>query len=519
MLNINSSNHQLPLLPISIAISATILTACNTAPRNDAKITTRTPVAVTPNYSVNDNYNRNVGNNPNVSSIPRNYNNSPYQQKPFTNNGGANYNQGQPTNNKFPKKFSEPPISVYDKPYIADHINSEKNSYKPNSKNYGSTNNKGKRFKYVVQDGDNLSSIAKRANVSVQELAKWNHMHQDDVLKANSIIYLYNGKTVPPKARISKSNQNNKQKSDYYIVRDGEGLIGISQKVGLTLSQLAAYNNLDTNAHLVRKQKLWLVPGKVKRSNIQKASKSATSHTNVSKVPTYKGQTSKYKIKSGDTLIGLAKKLDTTTNIIASLNDFESSYHVKKGEYIKVPASKVVVDIALNNKDALYKVKRGDTLIGVSNRFNVDISRLANANKLTPKSQLIKGATIRIPANSASNHISSTKKSSSLPAKGQSQKYVVKSGDSLTRLAKKHNLPVSKLAHVNGLTVHDDLIINQTLTIPTVKSKSTYIVRSGDSLTKLAARYGVTRAKLASMNGLSSESELDIGQIIEVPAN
>lgn len=45
---------------------------------------------------------------------------------------------------------------------------------------------------------------------------------------------------------------------------------------------------------------------------------------------------------------------------------------------------------------------------------------------------------------------------------------------------------------------------------------STYTVRAGDTLSKIAARYGTTWQALAALNGLSNPNVLDVGQVIRV---
>jgi len=44
-----------------------------------------------------------------------------------------------------------------------------------------------------------------------------------------------------------------------------------------------------------------------------------------------------------------------------------------------------------------YKVKRGDTLIGLASRYGLDTSALAEMNDLTPSTQLRIGDVIKVP--------------------------------------------------------------------------------------------------------------------------
>lgn len=94
--------------------------------------------------------------------------------------------------------------------------------------------------------------------------------------------------------------------------------------------------------------------------------------------------------------------------------------------------------------------------------------------------------------------------------------YKVKSGDSLWLIADKHNTTIAKIRSLNKL--NSNLIFpNQVLQVPGTTSSSNsntgststssttyYTVKSGDSLSAIAARYGTTYQKIMSLNGLSN---------------
>lgn len=97
--------------------------------------------------------------------------------------------------------------------------------------------------------------------------------------------------------------------------------------------------------------------------------------------------------------------------------------------------------------------------------------------------------------------------------------YVVRSGDSLWLIARKFNTTVDAIKSLNGLT-SDLLNIGQVLRIPTGGSANEsyfeYTVRSGDSLWKLAQKYGTTVNAIKSLNKLNSDI-LNIGQVLRIP--
>ncbi len=96
--------------------------------------------------------------------------------------------------------------------------------------------------------------------------------------------------------------------------------------------------------------------------------------------------------------------------------------------------------------------------------------------------------------------------------------YIVKAGDSLWKIANKYGITVNELKNMNGLT-SDNLSVGQILEVPTLDNSSnsddTYIVKAGDSLWKIANQYGLTVAELKDLNNLTNDN-LSIGQVLKI---
>ena len=105
--------------------------------------------------------------------------------------------------------------------------------------------------------------------------------------------------------------------------------------------------------------------------------------------------------------------------------------------------------------------------------------------------------------------------------------HYVSPGETLSGIAVSHGVGIGSLASVNGLTTTSNVISGSTLTIPSASADapsgapaplSGYRVRLGESLGVIAARHGVTVAQLAAANGMSVTSTLLIGASLRIPA-
>ncbi len=104
--------------------------------------------------------------------------------------------------------------------------------------------------------------------------------------------------------------------------------------------------------------------------------------------------------------------------------------------------------------------------------------------------------------------------------------YVVKSGDTLAAIAAAHGTTQEKLAAANGIRNPNILILGQRLVVP-CKGGGTkppaggtctwYTVQGGDTLTKIAAKYGTTVQAIAQRNGLRNVNLIYVGQRLCIP--
>ncbi|AEB29783.1 putative polysaccharide deacetylase [Carnobacterium sp. 17-4] len=100
------------------------------------------------------------------------------------------------------------------------------------------------------------------------------------------------------------------------------------------------------------------------------------------------------------------------------------------------------------------------------------------------------------------------------PTKVSSGQHIVKPGDTLTKIAALYGVIVQQLATANKLTNTNLIRVGQLLTIPTTN----YTVKAGDTLIKIAQAHKVTVQQLVAINQLSNPNILKIGQVLKIPA-
>ena len=114
-------------------------------------------------------------------------------------------------------------------------------------------------------------------------------------------------------------------------------------------------------------------------------------------------------------------------------------------------------------------------------------------------------------------------------ATAQSPTYTVKAGDTLTSIAARYNTTVAMLQQLNGLGTSDLIQVGQVLKLPGAPDKSAsatagsgaayYVVQPGDSLYRIALRYGITPRDLADYNQIANPDLISVGQGLAIPVD
>ena len=160
-----------------------------------------------------------------------------------------------------------------------------------------------------------------------------------------------------------------------------------------------------------------------------------------------------------------------------------------------------------------YVVRYGDTLTGIARAHGVGLRRLAHANHRRVSGVLRAGTVLVIPGGRSS---------------APGGRYTVRWGDTLTGIAARVGVSVDRLARMNRISPHGLLLAGATLHVPggagggrggsPTGMGGSYVVRPGDTLSGIAARFGVGMQRLARANGLRVRGILLAGITLRVPA-
>jgi LysM repeat protein len=203
---------------------------------------------------------------------------------------------------------------------------------------------------YKVKSGDTLYSIAKKYNISVNELKELNN------LKNNNITI---GQVLKIKSNIPSEEVTEK---NYYIVKSGDTLYSIAKKYNTTVDEIKKLNNLKSdNLSIGMELKI-------------KEEPSSTNYID-------------YVVKSGDNLYSIAKKYNTTVDEIKKLNGLTSGL-LNIGMTLKIP---IQIGNYIN-----YTVKSGDNLYSIAKKYNTTVDEIKKLNGLTSNLLSI-GMELKIP--------------------------------------------------------------------------------------------------------------------------
>lgn len=177
---------------------------------------------------------------------------------------------------------------------------------------------------HIVKEGENLTAIADKYNVSVMDLKEWNNLKSDVIVPGQELII-----TKPSK---TKEKEQNTKSPKMHTVKEGENLTMIADKYNVTIKQLKQWNDLTSDV---------IQPGmKLYVSNPKTTVKEKTTSAKT------------YKVKKGDTLESIADDYNISLSDLKKWNNLKTN-KIYVGQILKLyPPEKVKGKVKVRKKKA-----------------------------------------------------------------------------------------------------------------------------------------------------------------------
>ena len=255
--------------------------------------------------------------------------------------------------------------------------------------------------------------------------------------------------------------------------------------------------------------------------------------------PALRATPAAHTVKAGDTVSGIAAKYGLSVSKVLSANGMKANSVIYPGQKIKLgggssSAGGSASVSAASSASKSYTVKAGDTLSGIASRHNMGLSKILSLNGLKTTSVIYPGQKIKVSGSAAGG---GTQPAASTASPVRSSTYTVKAGDTLSGIASRHNMGLSKILSLNGLKTTSVIYPGQKIKVSGTAAAAstasgpaasvsavapiakTYTVKAGDTLYGIALKHKTTLSKLLQSSGLKSSSVIHPGQKIKLPGS
>lgn len=154
-------------------------------------------------------------------------------------------------------------------------------------------------------------------------------------------------------------------------------------------------------------------------------------------------------------------------------------------------------------------VVSGDTLSYLAIEYGTTVERLVELNNISNPNLIFAGESLLVPVNGASSTETTIQ-------------YIVRSGDTLNKIAYEYGTTVNAIVRLNNIQNPNLIFVNQIIQIPSSRtilgdtSHILYTVKPGNTLSQIALEYGTTVERLVELNDISNPNLIFVGEILRI---
>lgn len=243
-------------------------------------------------------------------------------------------------------------------------------------------------------------------------------------------------------------------------------------------------------------------------------------------------------VKSKETLSSIAEIYGVNWQQLAQLNNLKDPYTIRPEDVLKIPPKKARQQSTNQSNSSsnsqtddmktatTYKVKKNETLSGISQRSGVSVEQLKRMNGITDPTTLQSGQTIKLRGDgSAQTHttpkpISTNNNDSSKKENGFFDS-VADGLESIGQSIKEgfEDLNNAMSGGKNDKPAGGAPAVGTNSGTSSLSKSGDYTVKSGDTLSGIAQQHSVKTNDLARANGLSLTDTIHPGQKLKIPSN
>jgi len=179
----------------------------------------------------------------------------------------------------------------------------------------------------------------------------------------------------------------------------------------------------------------------------------------------------------------------------------------------------------------IHVVKAGEMLLVIANKYDVTVEAIMKANELdndlifVGQELIIPRALSGTPTDGVSTPAPILPEITPVPI-ATSFVHIVRAGETLESIAARYGVTVDDIAEANGLESTDLIYVDQRLIIPATGPTSTpgptstgrtHVVQAGENLTSIANQYGVAIEALMRANDITDADTIYVGQVLIIP--